>query len=294
MRPLIVTVLTIAGITAALLASIVALVWWNQERIVFQPPRPPADEVTEARRIDYRAADGQPLFALLVEESARAAATAAGESNGGPLVLAFHGNADLAAWQVPWARELVRRTGARVLLAEYRGYGGLGGVPTYEASRLDARAAWGVARDSLGATPDAVTLYGHSLGSAVATELAGALAESGTPPRALVLQSPFTSARAMVRIVGTGPVAFVWSAISRVHYDSERIVRDLCAPVWVAHGERDLVVPVLMGRSLHDAARVKGELLVVPGAGHNDLAAVAGEAYWRWLSAGVDGTTAGH
>lgn len=281
-RLLALTALVILGIVAALLASLVGLVWWNQERIVFQPPRPPGDGVMEARRIDYRAADGQPLFALLVEDSARAAPT----TEAGPLVIAFHGNADLAVWQLPWAFELARRTGARVLLAEYRGYGGLGGKPTYEGSRLDARAAWAVARDSLGATPGDVTLFGHSLGSAVAAELADALAESGTPPRALLLQSPFTSARAMARI-GARPAALVWNAIARIHYDSDRIVRELDAPVWVAHGERDLVVPVRMGRALHGAARVKGGLLLVPRAGHNDVAQVAGKEYWRWLAAGV-------
>ena len=54
--------------------------------------------------------------------------------------------------------------------------------------------------------------------------------------------------------------------------------------MWVAHGDRDLVIPVRMGREVFAAARHPGELLIVPGAGHNDVAEVGGEAYWGWLT----------
>ena len=91
--------------------------------------------------------------------------------------LTFHGNADLAAWRVPWAEEAARRTGWLIMLAEYRGYGGLSGEPTVRDAMRDARAAGQLARsyasDSLGTTH--LALYGHSLGSAIATELAAEL-----------------------------------------------------------------------------------------------------------------------
>jgi hypothetical protein len=38
-----------------------------------------------------------------------------------------------------------------------------------------------------------------------------------------------------------------------------------------------------MGRAVHAAARVPGELLVVPGAGHNDVIDTGGDAYWEWM-----------
>ena len=101
--------------------------------------------------------------------------------------------------------------------------------------------------------------------------------------RALVLQSPFTSARDMARLIAPSPVLLGWRVIARVHFDTERRVRELDAPVWVAHGERDWVIPTRFGRRVFEAARVKGELLLVPSAGHNDVAEAGGEAYWRWL-----------
>jgi fermentation-respiration switch protein FrsA (DUF1100 family) len=237
--------------------------------------------------VAYEAGDGQPLLGYVVRPDG-------GDGPAVPrgrVVVAFHGNADLAVWQLDWGHELSRRTGATVLLAEYRGYGGLGGTPTYESSRRDADAALAFAERALGAVPAEVVLFGHSLGSGVATELAARMtagkAARDAGPRALVLQSPFTSARAMARLVVIRPAWWAWRAISRVHFDSERLVHSLDVPVWVAHGERDMIVPVRMGRALFDAARIKGRLLLVPRASHNDVEVMGGEEYWRWIESAV-------
>ena len=262
-----------AAAALALFLVMGALLWWRQERIVFQPPRAPWPTGDGARRVEYAAADGQRLFGYVVGEPAA----------GRPVLLVFHGNADLAGWWVPWAREVARRTGYAVLLAEYRGYAGLPGEPTYERSARDARAAWEVATHALGARPEDVALFGHSLGSAIATELATTLQEEGHPPRALLLQSPFTSARGMARIIVARPMMLLWDAITRVHFDTEAKVRALKLPVHVAHGERDLLIPLRMGRAVHAAAKVPGELIVVPAAGHNDVDDVGGDAYWAWI-----------
>ena len=271
------TLLTVVGVATAVTLALILLLWWGQERVVFQPSGPPWPDVGRTARIEYTADDGTRLFAYLIGDAERAA-----RRSGARLVIVFHGNADLAAWQVPWAEELSRRTGARVLLAEYRGYGGLTGAPTYEGTRRDARAAWSVARDTLGVAPQEIALYGHSLGSAVATELAASLPE-GERPHALVLQSPFTSVRDMARGIVFRPALLAWRVIARVHWDTEAKVRGMRTPVWVAHGTTDFVVPVRMGHRVHEAAAVKGDLLVVEGAGHNDVEPVAGERYWAWI-----------
>jgi hypothetical protein len=254
-------------------------VWLRQERIVWQPPRVrDVDRVTPdaAERLDYAADDGQRLFGYVVRPP-----PSPGARRG--VLLAFHGNAELAAWSVPWAREVARRTGYVVVLPEYRGYAGLPGAPDYPCSRLDARAAYRATTTRLAATTDEVALYGHSLGTALAAELADALVQEGMRPRALVLESPFTSAKAMARVVLSEGVERWWRRISRVHFDTETRVAGLDVPVAVAHGRLDLVVPVRMGQQVHAAARVPGELLVVPRAGHNDVAEVAGAQYWEWL-----------
>ena len=265
------TVVAVLGvIIAVIFGSLGAMLWSRQERIVFQPPGPPHPSARDARRIDFSAEDGQPLFALLIGESAAPA-------NG--LVLVFHGNADLAVWQVPWAHEVAHRTGRSVLLAEYRGYGGLAGDPTYSGGRLDARAAYAVARDSLGVPADRIVVFGHSLGSAIAAELASEVA-----PEAVILVAPLTSIREMAHRVSPAATPLYWLGLVRVHYDTEAIVRRLESPVWVAHGTNDGVIPFEMGQRVFDAAKRKGELLIVDRADHNGLVETAGERYWTWLT----------
>jgi fermentation-respiration switch protein FrsA (DUF1100 family) len=256
----------------ALYLVILIAAWRLQERIVWQAPRLLHYPGAEARRLDFESEDGQPLFAYLVGDPSHARG----------VLIAFHGNADLAAWNAPWAAEVERRTGWAVLLAEYRGYGGLGGVPNYPASQRDARATYRLAREQLGVGVSRIALYGHSLGSAVATELA-----MEHKPAVLILEAPFTSAREMARGM-LAPVTLAWPAIARVHFDTRAKVATLDAPTWVAHGERDGVIPARMGRAVHAAARVPGELLIVRGSGHNDLRDAAGEEYWAWLARALD------
>jgi fermentation-respiration switch protein FrsA (DUF1100 family) len=284
------SLLVIAGLLLCIYAGLLLMLWARQERIVFQPPGPPFEEDSRTARVIYIADDGQPLFGYLVSS------TEGQEPSGGvsdstlgtraSVLLVFHGNAEIAAWNLPWAREVARRTRVPVLLAEYRGYAGLAGRPTYSSSKLDARAAYGYARTALGATPERTVIYGHSLGSAIGVELAAEI-----KPRALLLEAPFTSARAMAARLGMPGVLPLWRAISRVHYDTRTQVADLDTPVSVVHGDRDMVTPVHMGREVFQAARRKGDLLILEGVGHNDVVETGAERYWDWLQRGMTGGT---
>lgn len=275
-------VLTVAGYVfiavIAWLAFTTLWLWRNQERVVFQPPDAVTPAPGPARRVEYHAPDGQRLFAYLVDPPNAAEPTTA--------VVAFHGNADQAAWLVPWAHELAHRAGVIVVLPEYRGYGGIPGQPTYASAAADALGALEFARTL---KTSRVVLFGHSLGAAIAAELAAAVRDQ--PPAALALQSPFTSAREMAYRMLVPAVPWVWRRISRVHYDTQSRVQALDVDVWVAHGTHDVTIPVRMGRDVFATARRRGQLLLVAGAGHNDVSEVGGEPYWAWLTAAVSGTT---
>lgn len=241
---------------------------------MFQPPAAfssfalRGEAMPNVRQVSYRADDGAELFGFFVGEI----------HPGRQLLLAFHGNADLARNLIAWAVMVWGTSGVAVLLPELRGYDGVTGRPTYLDAARDARAAYRFAIEGLGASGDRIAIFGHSLGSAIATELA-----SEQRPTALLLQSPFTSAQAMARRMNLPGLTLFWRLISRVHYDTADRVRTLMAPVFVAHGERDRVVPATMGRAVYDAAAVKGELLLVPSAGHNDVAERAPSEYWSWI-----------
>jgi uncharacterized protein len=270
-----------ATLAVALLVSVVALLtllWWNQEQLVFQPPPIGSRAADGEGRVDYEAADGQRLYGFLV-----------GDASSAPgLLIAFHGNADLAVRQLPWAREVHARTGWAVLLAEYRGYGGLDGRPTAAGVQLDARAAYDAGVTTLGADPTRIALYAHSVGTPIAVELAAELAaeqveDAIAPVHALLLESPFTSARDMARRVGPHGALLFRGGLARFRWDTEAQVRALHTPVAVAHGALDRIVPADMGRRVHAAAARPGPLLVVSEAGHNDVAWQAGDEYWRWI-----------
>jgi fermentation-respiration switch protein FrsA (DUF1100 family) len=252
------------------LILVVGLAWTLQERIAFQPPRPPYPDPGQTKQVEYTASDGQHLHGYLVGNSA--------ESNG--YLIAFHGNADLAVRMIDWAHEVNERAGVTVLLAEYRGYMGIEGRPTYEGVGLDAEAAYAFARDSLKIPADRIAFFGHSLGSAVASELA-----ARHTPRALVLEAPFTSARDMAAaMIGKWFTSSVWSFVSRLHFDTSSIVEKLDVPVSVAHGGRDRVVPPRMGEAVYQKARIKGAWLFIPDAGHSDLRVRDEDRYWKWIT----------
>ena len=264
--------LTVIAVGVGAYVAILSLLWRFQERIVSQPPRNPQPREPASSTLTYTSADGIALLAYVV----------ATPHSTGKVVLAFHGNAMISRWMIPWARDLARRTGASVVIPEFRGYDGLSGVPTYEGAGLDAAAAVAATCEHFRLESSELVYYGHSLGTAIATELA-----STYPPRALVLESPFTSARDMAARWPIAGIGQFWGLISRVHYRTLDRVMELGVPVYVAHGERDVIIPARMGREVHAAARQKGALLLVPGAGHNDVAEVGGDAYWHWIEGAV-------
>jgi uncharacterized protein len=267
----------IALVVIVIVLGFVVLIWWSQERILFQPPRF-VETIPESGRVSYDALDGQRLAGYLIGDPGRTPG----------VLLCFHGNADLAVWQLDWARQVARHTHFAVFLAEYRGYMALGGTPTYATTKLDARAAYDHLRIALAVDRSRIAYFGHSLGSAVATELAEI-----HPPLALILQAPFSSARAMASRIVSPPIVLAWSAISRIHFDTTKAVAQLDVPISVAHGRLDRIVPFRMGIEVYEAAKTKAELLIVDTAGHNDVAEQAGPDYWRWIGDALKPEVAG-
>jgi uncharacterized protein len=194
-------------------------------------------------------------------------------------VLLCHGNAGNISHRLDRALLMQSHLAVDTLLFDYRGYGRSEGSPDEEGSYRDARAAyrWLVAR---GVGPDRIVLFGESLGSAVAVQLA-----LEHDARAVVLESPFTSIPDMARAVY--PFLPLWPFV-RTRYDNVSKVGRLRAPLLVLHGERDEVVPFAQGRRVFEAAPQPKQFFAIQGAGHNDTYVVGGEAYWRALRGFLD------
>lgn len=269
--------LRIGVVLAVILGVVIIAIWIFQERLVFLPPDVPATQGRHATRVDYRTPAGQPLFGFFVGDSA---SRAAGDSR--RVVVLFHGNGDLADSWIDWAREAHRRTGWDVFLAEYRGYGGLAGTPTAAGVVEDARATIDFVLQRFNIPPARLALYGHSLGTGIAATI-GASREV----YAVLLESPFTSINDLGRR-NFGPlVGWAVPLVSRFDFAPQRDAARINGRVSVSVGELDPIAPPEMARAVFAAARIPGELLVVPGATHGDVALVARDKYWNWLERGL-------
>ena len=184
-------------------------------------------------------------------------------------VLFLHGNGGNVGTRVAKAKLLASR-GLDLLVVDYRGYGRSSGHPTEEGTYRDARAARQALLGRLGVDGGRIVYVGESLGGAVALELAVA-----EPPAALVLQSTFTSIRAMGRIHYPMIPAFVTPNA----YPSLARIPALRCPLLVMHGSRDEIIPVEQGRELYAAARGPKAITILGPASHNDIALVASDAY---------------
>lgn len=266
----------LAVILAAVFALALVLIWAFQERLVFYPPSIRLPMHSGAVLDTFTTADGQSLHGIVLQDSA---APPVG------VLVHFHGNADLSASWIEWARELSARTGWAVFLAEYRGYGGLPGTPSYAALMRDANATLDHVLSRWQLPVERLALYGHSLGTGVASQLA---AERGAG--VVILECPPTSVAAVGRQSFGVPLGWFIPMLSRVHLAPLTHVATTTAPVWVAVAGNDQVIPPAMGRAVFAGARNKGELLEVRDATHNDVSSVGGQAYWAWLARALAST----
>lgn len=186
---------------------------------------------------------------------------------GGRTIVHFHNNRDTVADAADLARSLHAR-GFGVLLVEYRGYGiSRGADPSEEGLYNDAEAALdGLADRGIG--PDRVVLWGTSLGTGVAAEMA----RRGRGA-ALVLVTPYTSIPDVVADRVPGLPA---SILLPYRFDTLGKSASIHMPTLVIHGDRDEIVPFWMGDRV--ASAIPGaRLLRVSGGRHGDLFLREGE-----------------
>ncbi len=248
-------------------AAVYAALAFLAHRSVFYPMKYPAGfwhlrDRLGVEDVWLRASDGVRLHAWWRRREDSQIAT-----------LFLHGNAGNVTHRLH-ALEAIPAAGSSLLLLDYRGYGRSEGSPTEQGVYRDAEAGyeWLLAR---GYAPEQIVLHGESLGSAVAVELA-----SRRPCRGLVLEAPFSSARAVA-----GRVLPLLGPTLISGFDSARRIRQVRAPILILHGDRDDIINIALGRELFAAAKEPKTFWEVPGAGHNDLPAAAGLEYEQRLAA---------
>ncbi len=183
-----------------------------------------------------------------------------------PTLLYLHGNDK----NIGQARDLeyvrsMHGMGYNVLMIDYRGYGNsTGGAPNENKVYEDAESAWNYLVRERGILPSRLFIYGHSLGGAIAIDLALHHPEAA----GVIEESSFTS---MPAVVNTTEFGFMPTDIL-VHqrFDSLSKVAKLKIPLLIIHGTWDKTVPYQMGQQLYEAAHEPKTIVLIKGGAHEN------------------------
>ena len=242
------TGLALAGLVYG---ALLALLWFQQERLLFQPqvlPQShrfaPAPDVHEVW-VDVPGARLNALHLRLPQPRG--------------VVFFLHGNAgSLDNWFVNL--DVYRRAGLDLFMLDYRGFGKSSGRVQSEAQlHDDMRAAWRSVAPRYAGLPR--VFFGRSLGTGLAAALAAQEA-----PELTVLVSPYLSMQALA----AEHYPWVPSRLLRYPLRTDQWLPQLRGTVLLVHGDQDRLIEPNHSQRLQ-ALRPASQLVHVPGAGHNDL-----------------------
>ena len=258
--------LIFGGVIAIAYSVACIFLWFRQKYFIFKPPR--AIRTTpEAFNLNY-----QEVWLPVSTASGQTShihgwwipASAAPEAK---VWLYLHGNGSNVGDEVKrafWFHQL----GFSTLLIDYRGYGrSEGKFPTESSVYEDVEAAWNYLTQVRHIPAERIFLYGHSLGGAIAIDLA--LRHPNIA--GLVVEGTFTAMRSMVAHLYRQFLIFPVKLLLHQRFDSLSKVRSLAMPILLIHGTADPVVPAHMSQALFTAATEPKKLLLVPEAGHHNV-----------------------
>ena len=263
--------LIILGILATLYICICLLLRWGQTKLIFLPHRE-IRSTPQIHNLDY-----QDVWLDLGQEKVHGWWIPS-TSPTAPTLLYFHGNGsnngdltDIAA--------IFHTLEVSVFLVDYRGYGK--SSPTFpNETRVyeDAIAAWTYLTDELQLKPQNIFVYGHSLGGAIALQLATKYPEMA----GLIVDGTFTSIEDMASLDPWLQI-FPLNWILTQRFDSLTKISSLQTPLLILHGDADETIPVSMAKELFATAPEPKRLVIIPDANHNNLYLVGGKQYLESL-----------
>jgi len=193
-----------------------------------------------------------------------------------PVLLYLHG----ARWNVEGSAPRIRRMqelGFSVLAIDYRGFGkSTPGLPSEDMAYEDARAAWDWLAAKYPERPRYI--FGHSLGGAVAIDLAAKVQDE----RGTIVEGTFTSISDVASTMKWG-----WLPVSLLitqRFESVKKVAKVGAPLLVVHGDNDNLIKSELGRKLYEAAQGRKRFVLVQGGSHFSTMSVGMAKYREALA----------
>ncbi|MDO9096262.1 MAG: alpha/beta fold hydrolase [Rubrivivax sp.] len=193
-----------------------------------------------------------------------------------PRLLYLHG----ARWDVRSSAGRMRRMhelGFAVLGIDYRGFGRSSeGLPSEELAQEDARAAWDWLAQQQPLAPR--YLFGHSLGGAIAVQLAADVNDEA----GLIVEGTFTSIRDVV-----GTFKWGWLPLGPLitqRFDAAAQIARVGTPVLVVHGSEDRLIRPTLGQALYDKAAQPKRFVLVEGGSHHNTNSLGQNDYRQALA----------
>lgn len=240
-----------------------AFAWFGSERMIFPAPYPSYEADESIRFLEDQ--NGESIATIFLP---------AGES--APLLLYNHGNGEDLGWIRPLL-ETFRARGIAVLAYDYPGYGLSSGRASEAGCYAAADRVFQHAVETLGYRPEAIRLYGRSVGSGPACYLA-----ERYPVAGLILDGAFTSTfRVLTRI----------KVLPFDRFDNQARLPRIKCPILILHSKGDAIIPI--AHALQNARTVgpRVRTLWVDKAGHNNLIDVAGPTYWETVLPFIENPT---
>lgn len=238
-------------VVAGAYLAIALLMYFGQRKLIYVPDptqtRPSEVGLNNVEERKIQTPDGETLVAWYGKARPDQ-----------PTLLYFHGNGGALEDRSERMAGYIER-GRGVFMMSYRGYSGSTGQPSELANVEDAKRAFDMLVAE-GIRPEDIIVYGESIGSGVATQVA-----ADRNPAGLILDSPFTS------LAARAAELYPWLPVRHLisdRYDNVRHIKSVSAPLLIIHGEDDTVVPVEMSRQLYAEANQPKAIKTFPGAGH--------------------------
>lgn len=265
------------GIAAIFYLIVCLALFWGQNRLIFQPIAK-LENTPDSLGLAYQEL-WIPVRTWQGKTEKLHAWWIPGVMGDRQVMLYLHGNGGNISYNLA-PLQAFNQLGFSSLIIDYRGYGrSSGDFPSEAEVYRDAQSAWDYLINNRGIKPENIFIYGHSLGGAIAIDLAIRQPQAA----AVITDGTFTSMRALVDRI---PLYRFFPADLILHqnFDSISKLKLLRMPLFLIHGARDQDIPVVMSQVLYDKATVPKKLLILPEAGHNDLISIGGETYLRSLA----------
>jgi pimeloyl-ACP methyl ester carboxylesterase len=272
-------VLVFVGILSAVYLAACLYIWGNQVEMIFLPE---ATIPTTPKRMGMEYEEVRIPVASGLESTTLHGFWVPSPIADAPAMLYLHGNEATIGKNLEHTQRL-HQLGYHVLLVDYRGFGESFGTtqPSETKAYEDAVIAWDYLIEEKGINPSRAFIFGHSLGGAVAIQLAIRRPQAA----GLITECTFTSILDMsARKYGGGLRLLPMDLLLHQRFESISNIGELDMPVLLIHGTADTKIPSTMTEDLYAAAPEPKELLLIEGGGHANSGSIGWVDYKEKIS----------